>query len=145
RRRSTSVLSRIGLTSSHRRRSSTGRSPDVRRSPLARSRGGNRVSPTSPLPKEEPGEPPGSPVHNAPSTHSSLGDGPMSYELICIGASWGGLRAIETVLSDIPAEVDPPIVIAQHRDAQKSALADVISRHTSRPVVDASDKQTLDR
>jgi two-component system chemotaxis response regulator CheB len=69
----------------------------------------------------------------------------MSYELICIGASWGGLRAIETVLSDIPAEVDPPIVIAQHRDAQKSALADVISRHTSRPVVDASDKQTLDR
>jgi two-component system chemotaxis response regulator CheB len=68
----------------------------------------------------------------------------MSYELICIGASWGGLRAIEKLLADIPPEVDVPIVIAQHRDAQKSALADVISRHTSRPVVDASDKQPLE-
>jgi two-component system chemotaxis response regulator CheB len=66
------------------------------------------------------------------------------YELICIGASWGGLRAIETVLNDIPPAVDPPIVVAQHRDAQKSALAHVISRHTRRPVVDASDKQSLE-
>jgi two-component system chemotaxis response regulator CheB len=68
----------------------------------------------------------------------------MNYELICIGASWGGLSAIEKLLTDIPPEVDPPIVIAQHRDAQKSALADVISRYTSRPVVDASDKQSLE-
>jgi chemotaxis response regulator CheB len=60
----------------------------------------------------------------------------MNYELICIGASWGGLSAIEKLLTDIPPEVDPPIVIAQHRDAQKSALADVISRYTSRPSVD---------
>jgi two-component system chemotaxis response regulator CheB len=68
----------------------------------------------------------------------------MMYELICIGASWGGLRAIERLLTDIPAEVDPPIVIAQHRDA-KSSLAEVLSRYTQRPMVDASDKQPLER
>lgn len=67
------------------------------------------------------------------------------YELICIGASWGGLRAIVRLLADIPADIDTPIVIAQHRDAQESALADFISRHTTRKVVDAGDKQSLER
>ncbi len=69
----------------------------------------------------------------------------MSYDLICIGSSWGGLRAIETLLTDIPAEIDTPIVIAQHRDAQESALAEVFSRHTARKVVDAVDKQAIER
>jgi two-component system chemotaxis response regulator CheB len=68
----------------------------------------------------------------------------MSYDLICIGASWGGLRAIERLLGDIPAEVDTPIVAAQHREAQQSALAEVISRHTTRRVVDAEDKQPIE-
>ena len=69
----------------------------------------------------------------------------MNYELICIGASWGGLDAIEKLLADIPSEVDAPIVIAQHRDAQESALAELMSRYTARRVVDAVDKQALER
>ena len=36
------------------------------------------------------------------------------YDLICIGASWGGLHAVGRVLNDIPKAVDPPIVVAQH-------------------------------
>jgi two-component system, chemotaxis family, protein-glutamate methylesterase/glutaminase len=69
----------------------------------------------------------------------------VTYDLVCIGASWGGLRAIQTLLADIPPQVDTPIAIAQHRDSQESALAEVISRQTTRRVVDAEDKQSIER
>ena len=30
------------------------------------------------------------------------------YDLICIGASWGGLQAVGRVLSDLPPELELP-------------------------------------
>ena len=45
----------------------------------------------------------------------------MMFELICIGASWGGLYAVGRVLADIPAELEQPIVIAQHRAPDSAA------------------------
>ncbi len=69
------------------------------------------------------------------------------YELICVGASWGGLQAIGRLLSDIPAAVEVPIVIAQHRhpDSGREALSDLLGLQISRPVVDGADKQPLER
>ena len=49
------------------------------------------------------------------------------YDLACIGASWGGLKAVGHVLTDLPAEFDLPIAIVQHRhpDSQEGALAEL--------------------
>jgi two-component system, chemotaxis family, protein-glutamate methylesterase/glutaminase len=64
------------------------------------------------------------------------------YELICIGASWGGLHAIGQVLSDIPDDLDQAIVVAQHRHPQsvEGALAELLALQTARPVTDIEDK-----
>ncbi len=68
------------------------------------------------------------------------------YELICIGASWGGLRAVGQVLLDLPDEVEQPIVVAQHRYADsQSALPELLGHQTKRPVVDVEDKMAIER
>jgi two-component system, chemotaxis family, protein-glutamate methylesterase/glutaminase len=68
------------------------------------------------------------------------------YELIVIGASWGGLHALSRILSDLPAEVDLPIVIAQHRhaDSPEGALAELLHVQIDRPVLDAGDKMPIE-
>ena len=42
----------------------------------------------------------------------------MSYDVIAIGASWGGLQAVGTLLEGIPQELDQAIVVAQHRSPE---------------------------
>jgi two-component system chemotaxis response regulator CheB len=69
------------------------------------------------------------------------------YELICIGASWGGLQAVGRVLSDLDEEIDVPIVLAQHRHpaAAPSTLAELLRLRINRPVLDAEDKMPIER
>jgi two-component system, chemotaxis family, protein-glutamate methylesterase/glutaminase len=67
------------------------------------------------------------------------------YDLVCIGASWGGLKAVGQVLTDLPAELDLPVAIAQHRhrDAQAKTLAELLQTKTDRPVLDVEDKMPI--
>jgi two-component system, chemotaxis family, protein-glutamate methylesterase/glutaminase len=71
----------------------------------------------------------------------------VTYDVICIGASWGGLRAVRKLLADIPAAVDQPLVIAQHRhpDVRDGGLPEVVAHYTWRTVRDAHDKMTIER
>ena len=63
------------------------------------------------------------------------------YELICIGASWGGLHAVGRVLSAIPRDLEQAIVIAQHRHPESSAsLPELLALQIARPVCDIEDK-----
>ena len=68
------------------------------------------------------------------------------YELVCIGASWGGLQAVGRVLNDLPDAVELPIAIAQHRspDSQEGALAQLLQTQIDRPVRDVEDKQPIE-
>jgi len=70
----------------------------------------------------------------------------MRYDVIAIGASWGGLQAVGTVLEGIPAEVAQPIVVAQHRSAEsaRGVLESLLQRHSGRPVVEPGDKEPLE-
>jgi two-component system, chemotaxis family, protein-glutamate methylesterase/glutaminase len=70
----------------------------------------------------------------------------MAYELVVIGASWGGLTALERVLGDLPGDFRVPIAVAQHRSAEGSGggLARLLSSHAGLPVVDAEDKQAIE-
>jgi two-component system chemotaxis response regulator CheB len=69
------------------------------------------------------------------------------YELVCIGASWGGLNAVGRVLTDLPEEIDLPIVIAQHRhpDSRQGTLAELLSLRINRLVLDVEDKMPIER
>jgi two-component system, chemotaxis family, protein-glutamate methylesterase/glutaminase len=68
------------------------------------------------------------------------------YELICIGASWGGLEAIGRVLSDISDDLEQPIVIAQHRhpNSLEGTFAQLLQAQTRRVVLDAEDKLPIE-
>lgn len=70
----------------------------------------------------------------------------MVYELIAIGTSWGGLSALSRLLADLPAAVDQPIVVAQHRapGSAEGGLGQLLQRHTRRTVRDAEDKDALE-
>jgi two-component system chemotaxis response regulator CheB len=69
----------------------------------------------------------------------------MKYEVIAIGASWGGLQALGTLLEGIPVELDQAIVVAQHRSAESSrgVLESLLQRHIGRPVSEPDDKEPV--
>ena len=69
----------------------------------------------------------------------------MAHELIAIGASWGGMHAIGTVLQALPEDFELPVVIAQHRPAanNEELLERILAKKSSIEVVGASDKDPL--
>jgi two-component system chemotaxis response regulator CheB len=65
-------------------------------------------------------------------------------ELVVLGASWGGMRAIGTVLGGLPVDFEAVIVAAQHRSASSTAaLASVLQNTSALPVRDTEDKEAL--
>ena len=70
----------------------------------------------------------------------------MTYELIVVGASWGGLHAVGILLEGIPVELDPAIVIAQHRSVEstRGVLESLLQHHTDRPVTEPVDKEAIE-
>lgn len=72
---------------------------------------------------------------------------PGGHDLVAIGASWGGLEAIQTILHRLPASLDAAVVIAQHRpaDSHPTALRDLLGSVTEMKVCEADDKDDLRR
>lgn len=65
--------------------------------------------------------------------------------LVVIGASAGGIEAMEQLVSALPAEFAAPIVLAQHLDpTRKSQLAEVLQPLTQLRVVSLEDKTKLE-
>ena len=69
------------------------------------------------------------------------------YDLIAVGASWGGLEAVGRLLETLPDELDVPLAIVQHRgvDGRRTGLAELLQAATSRPVRDVTDKEPIER
>jgi two-component system chemotaxis response regulator CheB len=67
------------------------------------------------------------------------------YDIVAIGASWGGLHAIGTVLEGIGPGFGAPIVVAQHRSPsdEKGLLGELLARRSGIPVADGEDKDAL--
>ncbi len=68
------------------------------------------------------------------------------YDVVVIGASWGGLHALERILGKLGDDFPTPIVVAQHRDpdADEDLLTSLLNRHTALCVADAEDKSPLE-
>jgi two-component system CheB/CheR fusion protein len=63
-----------------------------------------------------------------------------SFPIIGIGASAGGLQALEAFFDNMPSENGMAFVIVQHLDPNReSILADLLQRHTAMHVVQVND------
>lgn len=71
----------------------------------------------------------------------------MTYDLIAIGASWGGLQAVGTVLEGLTGETDAAIVVVQHRgpQAHRGLLETILQEHVDRRVTEPGDKTPIER
>src|SRR6266850_1825389 len=68
----------------------------------------------------------------------------MVFEVVVVGTSTGGLKALQTLLSGLPAEFSLPIVIAQHRGKDlESGLCEYLCEFTRLPVIEPDDKEPL--
>jgi two-component system, chemotaxis family, protein-glutamate methylesterase/glutaminase len=69
----------------------------------------------------------------------------MSH-VVAIGCSWGGMRALETILGGLPPTFSSAIVVAQHRDpdAEDDLLPHLLERHTELAVKDAEHGDPLE-
>lgn len=70
----------------------------------------------------------------------------MSYELIVVGASMGGLHAMQTLLRGLPADAGAAVAVAQHRsrDSARGSLESILQEHTRMPVLEAGDKDPIE-
>ena len=65
-------------------------------------------------------------------------------QLVVIGSSAGGIEALRTVLSGLPADFPAPVIVAQHLDPDRpSRLADVLSRSTTLSVRTIAGREPL--
>jgi len=63
-----------------------------------------------------------------------------SFPIVGIGASAGGMEAIETFFSAMPADVGMAFVIIQHLSpSHKSLMSSLLAKHTSMKVLEAQD------
>ena len=70
----------------------------------------------------------------------------MGYlsEIVVIGTSWGGLRALKDLIGALPETYGIPLVIVQHRHRDsENILAGLLQECTALSVCEAEDKQPL--
>jgi two-component system chemotaxis response regulator CheB len=67
------------------------------------------------------------------------------YDLIVVGASWGGLEAIGRLLEGLPETFSTPLAVVLHRSADSShgPLRRLWAAHSSLPIHEAQDKDPL--
>ncbi len=71
-------------------------------------------------------------------------DKSLPYEIVALASSAGGLPALMSILSALPADFAAPIVIVQHLDPRhRSLLAGLLSRRTALKVVHAEEGDDL--
>lgn len=69
----------------------------------------------------------------------------LGYELAVVGASWGGLSALRTLVGKLPRRHRLPIVIVQHRHRNSDALlARILQEQTPLRVCEVEDKTLVE-
>jgi two-component system chemotaxis response regulator CheB len=68
----------------------------------------------------------------------------VAFALVVIGASLGGLHALEILLAGLPAHFSLPVAIGQHRHQDADdALCAALQRCSALPVGEAEDKEAI--
>ena len=68
----------------------------------------------------------------------------MAFEIVVVGASTGGLSALQVLLSGLPEEFSLPMVMVQHRGKDtETGLCEFLARTSRLSVTEPEDKETL--
>ena len=68
----------------------------------------------------------------------------MSYSVVAIGTSWGGLAALTRLLGGLPADFGIPVVVVQHRsNDSERLLSQLLQDATDLRVCEIEDKDEL--
>ena len=66
------------------------------------------------------------------------------YEIVVVGASWGGLAALRALAGGLPRDFGLPVVVVQHRHKDSDRLmTSLLQDHTSLSVCEIEDKQPI--
>ncbi|HEY0607406.1 MAG TPA: chemotaxis protein CheB [Herpetosiphonaceae bacterium] len=69
----------------------------------------------------------------------------MTFDLIVVGASLGGLHALESIFAALPSSFIVPLAIVQHRHRDSDdTLRLVLQRSSALPIYEAEDKQPIE-
>lgn len=70
----------------------------------------------------------------------------MSYDLVVIGSSWGGLRALSYILPALPENFPAAIAVAQHRrtDSPREGMATILRMDSNLPIKEVDDKDQIE-
>ena len=68
------------------------------------------------------------------------------HDLVVVGASWGGLHALRTVVGGLPPDLGASVVVVQHRspESHPTAFGDLLRAASGVPVREAGDKEPLE-
>src|SRR5260370_27055379 len=62
-----------------------------------------------------------------------------AFDIVALASSAGGLRALEQVLSSLPADFLAAVAVVQHLDPRhRSLMAEILNRHTALTVKEAA-------
>lgn len=71
---------------------------------------------------------------------------PIAYDVLVIGASWGGVDMLMRLMAALPATWPLPVVIVQHQHPNSgNALERILARVSRLPVRDVEDKDLIER
>jgi two-component system CheB/CheR fusion protein len=83
------------------------------------------------------------PVINLPAAEEK--PVPAAFPIVGIGASAGGLEAISELLATIPRSSGLSFLVVQHLDPSRhSLLPDILTKHTTMPVVEATEGMAIE-
>lgn len=69
----------------------------------------------------------------------------MSFEIVVIGASYGGLSALQTLLPELAPEFPLPVVVVQHRRKEADdGLCEYLRRRSRLPLAEPNDKEVVE-
>ncbi|MPZ91752.1 MAG: chemotaxis protein CheB [Actinobacteria bacterium] len=72
-------------------------------------------------------------------------EGVPPFELVVVGASWGGLQALRWLLEGLTDDFPTPLVVAQHRSSDSSdVMVRVLQSHSPLAITEASDKDAIE-
>ena len=70
----------------------------------------------------------------------------MSFEIVVVGTSWGGLNALRALIAGLPADFAVPMVIVQHRHRESDHLmSTLLQDRTTLNVCEVEDKAPIQR
>ena len=69
----------------------------------------------------------------------------VGYDIVVVGTSWGGLAALRTLVSGLPADFMMAVVLVQHRHKDSdSLLRSLLQERSSLEVCEVEDKMPLE-